>query len=76
MPERRIGIVHPGDGRNYAVTPATFHAQYEPQGFEAREWEDTGEPYAAPAPKPRGRRAAATDTEAAGDTPVDAGAGA
>lgn len=70
MPERRIGIVHPGDGRNYAVTPATFHAQYEPLGFVAAAWEDTGEPYAAPA-KRQSKGKAAAEAAGGGDTPAD-----
>lgn len=43
-------IIEHKDGRQYAVSAATFRKVYEPEGFKAVRHED-GEPYEAPAPK-------------------------
>jgi hypothetical protein len=53
MADRYLLIRHE-DGREYAVLPSLYHAQYEPAGFVAVSYED-GALYtttAAPAPEP------------------------
>ena len=46
MPDRMVVIEH-RDGRQYAVRPADFRKEYEPQGFKALRYED-GSEYEAP----------------------------
>lgn len=45
---QRFIIIRHADGREYAVLPALFHAQYEPAGFVAVSYEDDGSDYVAP----------------------------
>jgi len=55
MADRYLIIRHE-DGREYAVLPALYHAQYEPLGFVAVSFEDgalyTTTAAEAPAPEP------------------------
>lgn len=59
MDDRWLLIRH-ADGREYAVLPALFHAQYEPEGFVVVSYVD-GAPYLPPKRKPSATKEMAGD---------------